>query len=189
MSDYQRMLHLREVNRGKYQTADDYIKPDGTYRTMTLALDWVDLVEFQNDKGEPEIKPVLHFQPTRSGKQPLPMSVGKEVWQTIAGTIAPIRGELINNSDPSGPSWKGFRLTFTAEVFKEIKKGPDAGKVMEGIRPVGSPDLERDVLVEIQLYTKVGGKTVKRKPFKRTMKAIRNGGTPPTSHTGGQGGA
>jgi hypothetical protein len=178
MSAYQRMLHLRQVHHGKYQTADDYKRPDGSYRTMTLAIDWIDLVDFENDKGQPETKPVLHFLSTRSGKQPLPMSVGKEVWQTIAGTIAPLRGELINNADPDGPSWKGFRITFTAEVFKETKEGP-----MEGIRPVGSPDLERDIEVTIQLYTKIGGKVKKRKPFTRRMRRTGNGGGPPTSRS------
>lgn len=178
------MLHLRQVNHGKYQTADDYRRPDGSYRTMTFALDWVDIVDTEDDKGNPVQKPVLHFLPTSSGKQPLPMMVGKEVWQTIAGTIAPIRGELINNSDPKGPSWKGFRLTFTAEVYRETKEGP-----MEGIRPVGSPDLERDVEVTIQLYSKApNGKTVKRKPFKRRMVRTGNGSGPTTSRAPGQGG-
>jgi len=177
MSEYQHMLHLREVHRGKYQTADDYKKPDGTYRTMTLAIDWVDLVDFEKDDGTPDRKPVLHFLATRSGKQPLPMTVGKEAWQAIAGTVAPIRGELINNSDPTGPSWQGFRITFTAEVVKQTKEGP-----MEGIRPIGSPDLERDIDVTIQLYTKIGGKVRKRKPFTRRMKRTGNG-SPPTSRS------
>lgn len=170
MSDYQRMLHLRQIYHGKYQNAEDYIRPDGSYREMTLTLDWVDLRDFEKDDGGTERKPVLHFLPTKSGKQPLPMSVGKEVWQTIAGTIAPIRGELINNSDPNGPSWKGFRITFTAEVFKKTKDGD-----MEGIRPIGSPDIDRDVEITIQLYTKVRGKTMKRKPFTRLMRRTGNG--------------
>lgn len=181
MSEYQRMLHLRQVNRGKYQNADDYIRPDGSYLTRTLALDWVDLKDFEKDDGTTETKPVLHFQRTRSGIQPLPMSVCKESWQAIAGMIAPIRGELINNADPDGPSWKGFRITFTAEAFKEIKKGPDAGKVMEGIRPIGSPDIDRDIEVPIQLCTKIGGKVRKRKPFTRRM--ARTGNGPPTSRS------
>jgi hypothetical protein len=177
-SQYQRMLHLRQVHRGKYQNAEDYIKPDGSYRTRTLTLDWVDLQDFDRDDGGTETKPVLHFQPTRSGIQPLPMSVCKESWQAIAGMISPIRGELINNSDSNGPSWKGFRITFTAEVFKETKLGP-----MEGIRPIGSPDLERDVEVTIQLYTKIKGRVQKRKPFKRRMVRTGNGAAPPTSRS------
>lgn len=176
MSEYQRMLYLRQVHRGKYQNAEDYIKPGGGYITRTLTLDWVDLQNFEKDDGGTEQKPVLHFQP-RNGMPVLPMSVCKESWQAIAGMIAPIRGERINNADPDGPSWKGFRITFTAEVFKEIKKGPDAGKVMEGIRPIGSPDLERDIEVTIQLYTKMGGKVRKRKPFTRLMRRTGNGST------------
>jgi len=181
ISEYQRMLHLREVNKKKYQNVDYYRKPDGSFRQLTLTLDWVDLVDFEKDDGSgEETKPVLHFQPARNGKQPLPMSVCKESWQAIAGVIAPIRGEVINNSDPDGPSWKGFRITFGVEVFKETKEGP-----MEGIRPQGSPDLERDVDVTIQLYTKIRGKVRKRKPFTRRMRRTGNG-SPPTSRSAGK---
>lgn len=180
VSEYQRMLHLRQVHRGKYQNAEDYIRPDGSYFARTLTLDWVDLKDFEKDDGTTEIKPVLHFQPTRSGIRPLPMSVCKESWQAIAGMIAPIRGELINNADPNGPSWKGFRITFTTEEFKQTKDGP-----MTGIRPIGSPDLERDIDVTIQLYTKIGGKVRKRKPFTRRMKRTGNG-APSTSRSAGK---
>jgi hypothetical protein len=180
MSEYKRMLHLRQVHHGKYQNAEDYIRPDGSYREMTLALDWVDKVDFDKDGGGTETKPVLHFLATSSGKQPLPMSVCKESWQAIAGMIAPIRGEWINNADPNGPSWKGFRITFTAEVFKKTKEGD-----MEGIRPIGSPDIDRDIEVTIQLYTKIRGKVVKRKPFTRLMRRTGNGG-PPTQRGAGE---
>jgi len=179
MSEVQQALHYKEVGRGNYQTAEDYLAPDGSYRSMTLTLDYVELRDFENDKGKHEKKAVLHFQPTRSGKQPLPMVLGKEAWQTVAGMAVPVRGELVNNPDPKGPSWRGFRITFSCEVYRTITKGHEAGTKLLGIRPKGSPDIPADMSITIQLFGE-GGK--KRKPFTRRVTRTPNGG-PPTSRS------